>query len=79
LFWLLLPLHVSLNLMSIIWFALLGRGGVILRAKRDALLDLPNVWRKRQLVQKTRTVSIGEIWQQLDKRMITTKSGRRKT
>jgi GT2 family glycosyltransferase len=34
LFWLLLPLHVSLNLVSIIWFALQGRGGVIWRAKR---------------------------------------------
>ena len=79
LFWLLLPLHVFLNLVSIIWFALHGRSGVILRAKRDALLGLPKVWRKRQLIQKTRVVSIGEIWRQLDKRMIKTKLGRKKT
>jgi GT2 family glycosyltransferase len=75
LFWLLLPLHVLLNLVSIIWFALQGRGGVILRAKRDALLNLPKMWRKRQRIQKIRIASTGEIWRQLDKLMITTKLG----
>jgi GT2 family glycosyltransferase len=73
LFWLLLPLHVALNVVSVIWFALRGRGGVILRAKRDALLGLPKMWRKRQHIQKTRVASIAEIWQQLDKRMTTEK------
>lgn len=77
LFWVLLPLHMALNLVSIIWFALRGRGGVILRAKRDALLGLPKIWRKRQQIQKTRVVSIGEIWRQLDKRMITITFGRK--
>jgi GT2 family glycosyltransferase len=71
LFGVLLPLHVALNLVSIIWFVLRGRGAVILRAKRDALLGLPRMWRKRQYVQKTRIASIGEIWRQLDRRMIT--------
>jgi GT2 family glycosyltransferase len=65
LFWLMLPLHVLMNLVSILWFALQGRGGVILRAKRDALLGLPTMWRKRQCIQKTRVASIGEIWRQL--------------
>ena len=73
LFWLLLPLHVSLNLVSIIWFALRGRGDVIWRAKRDAVLGLPKMWRKRQQIQKIRVASVGEIWRQLDKRMIATK------
>ncbi len=70
LFWLLLPLHLALNVASIIWFALRGRGGVILRAKRDALLGLPKMWRKRKHIQKNRVASIGEVWKQLDKRMI---------
>jgi len=70
LFWLLLPLHVALNLASIIWFALRGQGAVILRAKRDALLGLPKMWRKRQQVQKTRVASIGDIWRVLDKRLL---------
>lgn len=75
LFWLLLPLHVVLNLVSIIWFVLQGRGGVILRAKRDALLVLPKIWRKRQHIQKTRVASIAEVWRQLNKRIITRKLG----
>ncbi len=70
LFWLLLPLHVALNLASIIWFALRGQGGVILRAKRDAVLGLPRMWRKRQQIQKARTASISEIWRMLDKRLL---------
>jgi GT2 family glycosyltransferase len=77
LFWLLLPLHVLLNLVSIIWFALRGQGDVIWRAKRDALLGLPKMWLKRQHIQKTRVASIGEVWQQLEKRMIRTKFGRK--
>jgi GT2 family glycosyltransferase len=77
LFWLLLPLHVLLNLVSIIWFSLRGQGDVIWRAKRDALLGLPKMWRKRQHIQKTRVASIGEVWQQLDKRMIRIKFGRK--
>lgn len=70
LFWLLLPLHVALNLVSIIWFSLRGQGAVILRAKRDALLGLPKMWCKRQQIQKARVASIGDIWHVLDKRLL---------
>ena len=70
LFWLLLPLHVALNLVSIVWFALRGQGRVILRAKRDALLGLPKMWRKRQQIQAARVASIVDIWRVLDKRLI---------
>jgi len=67
LFWLLLPLHILLNLASIILFFSKGRGVLILRAKRDALLGLPKMWRKRIQVQKTRVASTGEIWRLLNK------------
>lgn len=77
LFGLLLPLHVALNLFCIIWFVLCGKGRVILRAKRDAVLGLPRMWRKRQYIQKTRSASVGEIWRQLDKRMISIMLGRK--
>lgn len=70
LFWLLLPLHVALNLVSIVWFALRGKGAVILRAKRDALLGLPKMWRKRQLIQKARVATVKDIWRVLDKRLL---------
>lgn len=69
LFWVLLPLHLALNLVSILWFALRGQGAVILRAKRDALLGLPKMWRKRQLIQKDRVASVRDIWRVLDKRL----------
>lgn len=69
LFWLLLPLHVLLNLASILWFALQGRGRVILRAKRDAWLGLPKMWRKRQALQKNSVATVGEIWRVMDKRL----------
>lgn len=65
LFWLLLPFHVLLNLVSVIWFALRGRGKVILRAKRDALSGLPKMWQKRQQIQKNRVGTIAGIWQRL--------------
>lgn len=70
LFWLLLPLHVALNLVSIVWFAFRGQGAVILRAKRDALFGLPTMWRKRQQIQKARVASVGDIWRVLDKRLL---------
>ncbi len=70
LFWLLLPLHILMNLASILWFALQGRSGVILRAKRDALLGLPKMWRKRQAIQSTRIATLREIWRYLDKQIV---------
>jgi len=54
LFWLLLPLHLALNLGSIVALAARGQGGTALRAKRDALYGLPSTWRKRQQVQAGR-------------------------
>ncbi|MBV5317435.1 MAG: glycosyltransferase family 2 protein [Desulfobulbaceae bacterium] len=70
LFWLLLPLHLALNLVSIVWLALRGQGRIICRAKRDAVLGLSTMWRKRQQIQKKRLAAIGAIWRLLDKRVI---------
>lgn len=69
LFWILLPLHMALNLMSIIWFVLCGHGSVIIKSKRDAVKGLPKMWRKRQLVQKCRVVNASDIFQVMDKRL----------
>ncbi len=78
LFWVFLPLHLMLSLLSIVWFVLRhGRGKTIYQAKRDALLGMPKMWLKRQQIQQARTVTVGEIWQQLDKRMNITKFGRK--
>ncbi len=67
LFWPLLPLHLALNLFSLVWFARQGHGRVLWRAKRDALRGLPAIWRKRQAVQRERRIRIGALWRLLEK------------
>lgn len=69
LFWLLLPLHIALNMASILLFSMRGQRRVILKAKKDAVLGISNMWRKRRDIQKNRVASIGEIWKALDKRI----------
>jgi GT2 family glycosyltransferase len=65
LFWLFLPLHVALNLVTLLWFSLRGKGKVIFRAKRDALLGIPHYWRKRKSVHAHRKASVWAILRQL--------------
>jgi GT2 family glycosyltransferase len=67
LFWALLPLHILLNVVTIIWFAARGQGAIVLRAKRDACKGLPKMWRKRQYIQKMRVATVTDIWRQLNK------------
>lgn len=67
LFWLLLPMHIVLNLVTIIWLSLQGQGAVILKAKWDALCGIPRMWKKRRDIQRNRSASVGEIWKVLDK------------
>ncbi len=69
LFWLLLPLHVALNLVSILMYSMKGRGGLILGAKRDALFGIPRMWRKRRMIQANRAASIRAVWRAMDKRL----------
>jgi len=57
LFWLYLPQHVLLNLGSMLWYALRGRGSILLQAKWDALRGLPRCWRQRRAIQARRRVS----------------------
>jgi GT2 family glycosyltransferase len=73
LFWALLPLHLALNIGTILWFTARGQGNIILKAKWDAIKGLPKMWRKRQLIQKNRKASIRDIWRVLDKRLLPTK------
>ncbi|MBL1265323.1 glycosyltransferase family 2 protein [Candidatus Methylomicrobium oryzae] len=69
LFWLFLPFHILLNLISVVYFSLQGKGKVIAQAKLDAIRGIPKMWQKRKTIQQTRKASIGEIWRALDKRM----------
>lgn len=67
LFWPLLPLHLLLNLFTMLFFILHGQSRIIVRAKRDACFALPHIWRKRKIIQKNRTASARDIWRALDK------------
>jgi len=67
LFWSLLPLHLALNLFSLMFFGLRGQWQVIFRAKRDALRGLPRMWAKRRVIQQARTATTLEIWRVLEK------------
>ncbi|AKF36271.1 TPA: glycosyltransferase family 2 protein [Yersinia enterocolitica] len=50
------PLHILLNLISIIKFGLDGKLSVILRSKRDAIKGLPRMIKKRKSIQKNRKI-----------------------
>ena len=52
-----LPAHLMVNLGSLAYFAVRGRGRAILRAKRDALRALPEVLRRRRAVQARARIS----------------------
>lgn len=70
LFWLLLPLHIAMNLAVIAAYALRGRAHIILKAKRDALYGLPLAWKKRKHIQSGRTASYAEIWRIMKKNFL---------
>ncbi len=61
LMWCYLPLHLLLNLVTILDFAARGKAGVILRAKRDAVIGLGRVLRERQAVQASRRVGAAAL------------------
>nr|MDA3808497.1 hypothetical protein [Thiomicrorhabdus sp.] len=69
LFWPLLPMHLLLNLVSIVYFLRKGQGRVILSAKKDAFKGIPKMWRKRKEIQARRSASINDIWHVLHKRL----------
>lgn len=66
LFWLFLPAHIMLNIISMVWFAIRGKWKPIWSAKRDAIRQLPAVWSERQAVQRSRKVSALTILRSLD-------------
>lgn len=67
LFWLLLPYHVALNLGALATLASRGQGSVGLRAKRDALRALGEIWRERRRAQAARKAPLRTIWRALEK------------
>ncbi len=75
LLWLLLPIHLILNIVTIFYFLNRGQGGVILRSKMDAIRGLPEVMKKRTNIQRNRSVGAKTIWDALDKNLVPNKKG----
>lgn len=75
LFWLFLPMHILLNIITIAVFVSRGQASVILRAKIDAISGLPRAWAKRKRIQEKRTAHVRDIWRVLDKQLIPKKRG----
>ena len=69
-FWLFLPLHLAMNLATLLWFSASGRWRIIFKAKWDALKGLKSAWSTRRVVQATRRVAVSEIVRRMDKRLI---------
>lgn len=67
LFFLFFPLHFLINIFSIAYFVLKGRGPVILRAKRDALKGVFRAFNKRRIVQSKRVCSLLGLFHVMDK------------
>jgi GT2 family glycosyltransferase len=65
LFWAFLPLHILLNIASLVWLILRGQGAAAMRAKRDAIEGIPLFWKKRAVIQAGRKASVWSIFQQL--------------
>ena len=61
LFWLFLPLHLALTLLTLVVFMLRGQGRIIIQAKYDAIKGLPVMWRKRAAIQAGRRASVLSI------------------
>jgi len=53
LFWAYLPQHLLLNVVTLLWFATRGQGGVVLKAKLDAVRGLRHVLAERRRVQSS--------------------------
>jgi GT2 family glycosyltransferase len=69
LFWICLPLHVFLNFFAIAFFALRGKGHLVLLAKWHALKELPRVLIQRKQIQSMRISTVADIWGALDKNL----------
>ncbi len=66
----LLPVHLLLNLATVVAFSINGRGGVIWKAKWDALKGLPKMWHKRKGIQRSRSATVSDIWSAINKQLL---------
>lgn len=70
LFWLFLPAHVFINLISLVIGLKRGHGRIMARAKIDAVAGIGRAWRKRTGIQRNRRVSLKNLLKVMDKRIL---------
>jgi GT2 family glycosyltransferase len=68
--WLYLPLHLLMNVFFLISFTLKGKGHAIFKAKWDAIKNIPDVLKKRRMIQRLRKVSNPEIYRMMSKGLL---------
>lgn len=66
LFYLLLPAHIIINLLYLLAALFMPNGKTLLRGKKDALLGLPTVIKKRKRLQSQRKISLLQFVRLLD-------------
>jgi len=67
LLWEALPSHVVANFIYVLYYTLRGRGGVLWKAKMDALHGLTHALRKRREIQKSRSGSNKELLRTMER------------
>lgn len=67
LFWVYLPQHLFLNVISLMWFALFGQARVILNSKIDAVKGIPVMLEKRKTIQRNRKIKASDVRRIMDK------------
>jgi GT2 family glycosyltransferase len=58
LLWMYLPQHLALNIASLLYYPWRGQGRVVLKAKLDAIRGLPDIIKRRRMVQETRSANV---------------------
>jgi GT2 family glycosyltransferase len=66
-FWLYLPEHLIANLIYVLYYALRGRGKVLIKAKYDALKGLSTARKKRDTIQKKSKVDGSDILKRMER------------
>lgn len=61
LFWLYLPQHILINMVTLVKFSFRGQARVIFKAKWDAIKGLPRVFHARKSIQSMRCADIGDL------------------
>jgi GT2 family glycosyltransferase len=70
LLWEALPSHVLANLFHVVYFAFLGRGRIVLKAKLDALRGLRLAFRKRREIQMNCTAGRAELVKSMERGLL---------